>query len=104
MLSKEGAQKFAELTYTLTIVDGAHDDQQLDSVLVSSLELVKAAQEVERIESPKYGTWYRPLQEDVEAAMGTLLTGKLDVRGFLERVQKKADQVKKDPKIKKFTR
>jgi N-acetylglucosamine transport system substrate-binding protein len=104
MLSKEGAQKFAELTYTLTIVDGAHDDQQLDSVLVSSLELVKAAQEVERIESPKYGTWYRPLQEDVEAAMGTLLTGNLDVRGFLDRVQKKADQVKKDPKIKKFTR
>ncbi|MEQ4207670.1 N-acetylglucosamine/diacetylchitobiose ABC transporter substrate-binding protein [Actinopolymorpha sp. B9G3] len=104
MLSAEGAQKFAELTYTLTIVDGAHDSQDLDSTLESSLELVKAAQAVERIESPKYGTWYRPLQEEIEAAMGVLLTGKLDARGFLERVQKKADAVKKDPKIKKFTR
>lgn len=104
MLSKEGAQKFAELTYTLTIVDGAHDDQTLDSVLESSLQLVKAAQEVERLESPKYGTWYRPLQEEVEAAMGVLLTGNLTAMGFLERIQKKADEVKKDPKIKKFTR
>jgi N-acetylglucosamine transport system substrate-binding protein len=58
MLSKEGAQKFAELTYTLTIVDGAHDDQTLDSVLVSSLELLNAAREVERLDSPKYSTWY----------------------------------------------
>jgi N-acetylglucosamine transport system substrate-binding protein len=104
MLSKEGAQKFAELTYTLTIVNGAHDDQTLDSVLESSLQLVKAAQEVERLESPKYGTWYRPLQEEVEAAMGVLLTGNLTAMGFLERIQKKADEVKKDPKIKKFTR
>ena len=104
MLSTEGAQKFTELTYTLTIVEGAHDDQKLDSVIESSLALVEAAQAVERLESPKYGTWYRPLQEEVEAAMGVLLTGKLDAAGFLERVQKKADAVKKDPKIKKFTR
>ncbi len=104
MLSKEGAQKFAELTYTLTVVEGAHDDQKLDSVIESSLALVTAAQKVDRIEAPKYGTWYRPLQEEVEAAMGTLLTGKLDAKGFLDRVQKKADAVKKDAKIKKFTR
>jgi N-acetylglucosamine transport system substrate-binding protein len=36
--------------------------------------------------------------------LGVLLTGDLDPMGFLERVQKKADEVKKDPKIKKFTR
>jgi N-acetylglucosamine transport system substrate-binding protein len=104
MLSKEGAQKFAELTYTLTVVDGAHDDQELDSTLKSSLEVHQAALKVERIEQVKYAGWYVSLKDEVEGAMGQLLTGNLDVNGFLARAQKKADQVKKDPKIKKFQR
>jgi N-acetylglucosamine transport system substrate-binding protein len=104
MVSKEGAQKFAELTYTLTVVNGAHDDQELDSVLKSSLEVHQAALKVERLDSMKYAGWYVALKDEVDGAMGQLLTGNLDAAGFIQRVQKKADQVKKDPKIKKFSR
>ncbi|WP_020574294.1 N-acetylglucosamine/diacetylchitobiose ABC transporter substrate-binding protein [Actinopolymorpha alba] len=104
MLSKEGAQKFAELTFTLTIVQGVHDEQEHDPVLKSSLATLTAAQKVERLDAATYGTWYRPLVEEAEAAIGVLLTSSLDAKGFVERVQKKADAVKKDPKIKKFTR
>jgi N-acetylglucosamine transport system substrate-binding protein len=104
MLSKEGAQKFAELTYTLTVVNGAHDDQELDSTLKSSLEVHQAALKEERIDPVKYSGWYVSLKDEVEGAMGQLLTGNLDAAGFIQRAQKKADQVKKDPKIKKFTK
>jgi N-acetylglucosamine transport system substrate-binding protein len=104
MLSKEGAQKFAELTYTLTVVKGAHDEQQLDTVLKSSLEAYNSAQTTERIQSWKYASWYVAMKDDIEGAMGQLLTGKLDAKGFMDRAQKTADKVKKDPKIKKLSR
>ncbi|SDR72998.1 N-acetylglucosamine/diacetylchitobiose ABC transporter substrate-binding protein [Actinopolymorpha singaporensis] len=103
MLSKEGAQKFAELTYTLTVVKGAHEAQAQDPVLKSSLAALEAAQKVDRLDTPTYGTWYRPLTEEAEAAIGVLLTSKLDAKGFVDRVQRKADQVKKS-NIKKFKR
>ncbi len=104
MLSKKGAQEFAKLTYTLTVVNGAHDDQELDSVLESSLEVHQAALKVERLDPVKYSGWYVSLKDEVEGAMGQLLTGNLDAAGFIARAQKKADAVKKDPKIKKFQR
>ncbi|MGW5362255.1 N-acetylglucosamine/diacetylchitobiose ABC transporter substrate-binding protein [Actinopolymorpha pittospori] len=103
MLSNEAAQKFAELTFTLTVVDGAHDSQAQDPVLKSSLAALEAARKIEQLDSTTYGTWYRPLAEEAEAAMGVLLTGNLDAKGFLARVQKKADAVKQS-NIKKFTR
>jgi len=104
MLSKEGAQKFAELTYTLTVVKGAHDDQSLDTVLESSLAAYNAAQATERILPWKYTAWYVGMKDDIEGAMGQLLTGKLDANGFMQRAQKTADRIKKDPKIKKLSR
>jgi N-acetylglucosamine transport system substrate-binding protein len=104
MLSKKGAQEFAKLTYTLTVVKGAHDDQDIDTVLKSSLEAYNAAQGTERIAPWKYAAWYVPMKDDIEGAMGQLLTGKMDANGFVERAQKVADRVKKDPKIKKLSR
>ncbi len=104
MLSKKGAQEFAKLTYTLTVVKGAHDDQDIDTVLKSSLEAYNAAQAQERIAPWKYAAWYVPMKDDIEGAMGQLLTGKMDANGFVERAQKIADRVKKDPKIKKLSR
>ncbi|MBM7785333.1 N-acetylglucosamine/diacetylchitobiose ABC transporter substrate-binding protein [Tenggerimyces flavus] len=104
MLSKEAAQKFAELTYTLTVVKGAHDDQDVDTVLKSSLDAYDAAQAAERIQPWRYTGWYVPMKDDIEGAMGQLLTGNLDANGFVARAQKVADRVKKDPKIKKLSR
>jgi hypothetical protein len=44
------------------------------------------------------------MKDEVNNACGQLLTGKLDTKGFLDRCQKKADETKKNPSIKKFTR
>ncbi|GAB3409563.1 type 2 periplasmic-binding domain-containing protein [Flindersiella endophytica] len=104
MCSKEGAQKFAELCFALTVVEGAHDDQTFDPVLTSSLETLKAAQKVQILDSVKYSQWYVEMKDEVNNACGQLLTGKLDAKGFLARCQKKADEIKKNPSIKKFTR
>ncbi|MBM7790610.1 N-acetylglucosamine/diacetylchitobiose ABC transporter substrate-binding protein [Tenggerimyces flavus] len=104
MMSVEGARQFAELTHTLTVVADAHSDQTSDPIIVSSNERLQAAKQVEPLENSMYPTWYPKLYEEASAATGVLLTGNLDAKGFVDRIQKYADKVKKDPKIKKFTR
>lgn len=105
MLSKEGAQKFAELNQAITCVKGAHDDQELGATVASSQELIKKASEVERLDDVKFAGWYEDMKAEIEAAMGALLTSpEVKPDDFLKRAQKVADEVKANPKIKKFTR
>lgn len=104
MLSKEGAQKFAELTSAITIVDGVHDEQDLDPVVKSSSMVLNAAREAPYLDQLKLASWYVPLSDYITAQMGQLLTGDLDDKGFLENIQKEADKIKADEKIEHYTR
>jgi len=66
--------------------------------------LIKKSNAVATWENIKYTGWYKAYGDDVKAALNTMMVGDLDVAGFIARVQKKADQTRKDNKIKKFTR
>lgn len=104
MLSKEGAQKFAELTSALTIVDGVHDEQTLDPVVSSASAVLTAAREAPTLDQLKLGGWYVPLSEYITAQMGQLLTDDLTDKQFLENIQKEADKTKADKKIEHYNR
>ena len=104
MLSKEGAQKFAELTYALTIVDGAHDDQEKDVTLQTTIDTLEQARQNPLLDEIMYAAWYDNFGSFVEQQMGQLLTDELDVDGFIEKVQRKADETKKDPNLRKHER
>lgn len=104
MLSKEGAQKFAELTYALTVVDGVHDDQEKDVTLQTTIDTLEQARQNPLLDEIMYAAWYDNFGSFVEQQMGQLLTGDLAVDGFVEKVQRKADETKKDPNLRKHER
>lgn len=104
MLSREGAQIFAELNSALTVVQGAHEGQDLGPVVASSAEVLAKATEVDRLEIWRFRDWYKDLKTDIEQAMGSMLTADLDPAGFVARVQAFADRIKDDDTIEKFTR
>jgi N-acetylglucosamine transport system substrate-binding protein len=104
MLSVEGARIFAGMNSALTIVQGAHEGQEMGPVVDSAARVLAKATELERLDRYRYADWYDALAEDVDQAMGQLLTGDLDPAGFVERVQAKADEIKNDDTIEKFSR
>jgi N-acetylglucosamine transport system substrate-binding protein len=102
MLSKEGAGKFSETLSTLTVVKGAAEGRTLTSGLQAAATALKDA-------GPnttyfRFRQWYQPLHDEVAAASGQLMAGRLKVDEWADRIQKKADEIKNDSSVKKFTR
>ena len=104
LLSKESSQNYAELSNSVTIVAGAHDDQQLSDPFTTLTEMIERSNAVEPWQVVKYPTWYPAMAEETRAALIALLLDDLDVDGFLARCQKAADQVAGDDAIAKQTR
>jgi N-acetylglucosamine transport system substrate-binding protein len=103
MLSHDGARKFSELTGSPTVVLGAFDDDaDISPALASLNSLVENASETEL--SNTFATWYPDLRDEFTTQLGNLLAGRTDPDGFIDAVQKAADDVAADDSITKYTR
>ncbi|MFI7614166.1 N-acetylglucosamine/diacetylchitobiose ABC transporter substrate-binding protein [Nonomuraea terrae] len=102
MLSKKAAGDFSELVTTLTVVKGASEGREISPGVTSATQAVAAAGT--NTVYYRVFAWYGQLNDECKAATGELMTGGLTPDAYLERMQKKADEIKNDSSIKKFTR
>ncbi|WP_033340461.1 N-acetylglucosamine/diacetylchitobiose ABC transporter substrate-binding protein [Catenuloplanes japonicus] len=102
MLSKAGAKGFTELNKSLTSVAGAEEGITLSPGLTSASTVLKAAGT--GIFSYRFDGWYKELDTELRTATNALMFGRETADQFCERMQKKADAIKADSSITKFTR
>nr|PZN43265.1 MAG: carbohydrate ABC transporter, N-acetylglucosamine/diacetylchitobiose-binding protein [Actinomycetota bacterium] len=102
MLSKQGAGQFTELVSTLTVVKGAAEGRKLSPGLASASAALKAAGD--NTVYFRFRQWYAELHDEVAAATGQLMSGRLTPQAWSERIQRKAEQIKRDDSVKKFQR
>ena len=102
MLSKEGAQKFTELTAAPTVVQGAAEGLQLTPGAASASALVEAGGDNNW--NQYYDVWYSPMDPKIQTAVGELAAGRISADEFTTRCQKAADETAADPQTQKRTR
>jgi N-acetylglucosamine transport system substrate-binding protein len=102
MLSKEGAKGFTTLTKVLTVVKGAVDGVQISPGLTSGNAMLTAAGS--NYFSYRWPDWYKKMDDECRAATNELMYSGGTADKFCDRMQKVADDVKKDPSIEKFKR
>ncbi|TDE37269.1 carbohydrate ABC transporter, N-acetylglucosamine/diacetylchitobiose-binding protein [Nonomuraea mesophila] len=102
MLSKKAAGDFSELVTTVTTVKGASEGRDISPGVTSASKAVADAGE--NTLYYRWYTWYGPLNDEAKAATGQLMTGGLKPKAYLERIQKKADEIKNDSSITKYKR
>jgi N-acetylglucosamine transport system substrate-binding protein len=102
MLSKEGAKGFIELNKSLTAVVGSSEGVELSPGLTSASTVLAAAGQ--DVFSYRFDQWYKELDTELRTATNALMFGREDAAKFVERMQKKADAIKNDSSITKFTR
>ncbi|MFI6498651.1 N-acetylglucosamine/diacetylchitobiose ABC transporter substrate-binding protein [Nonomuraea typhae] len=102
MLSKKAAGEFSRLVSTVPTVKGAGEGLQLSTGVKSASDAYAAAGE--NTLYYRWDKWYLQLKDEATAATGELMSGRLTPEKFVERVQKKADEIKADSSIKKYQR
>ena len=102
LFSKEGGRRFAELTKSLSVVQGSADGLDLGTAFASVQEAIDAAGD--NTFQARYPGWYPDLQEEAKNDMGALLQGQMSISEFIDNVQDVADQVKEDDSIPKYER
>lgn len=102
MLSKEGARGFTDLNKSLTVVLNSAEGVQLSPGLASARALLGAAGT--NAVFYRFDGWYGQLEQEARAATNALMFGRETAAQFCARMQKKADDIKKDANIKKFRR
>lgn len=101
MLSNANTAKFAELTGNLAAVKDAGKRLNNPSTALKSVADASLAAG-DNVFQLQYDTWYAPMKNASKDQVRNLLTGKSTPEQFCENMQKAADQVKADPKIKKY--
>jgi N-acetylglucosamine transport system substrate-binding protein len=102
MLSKEGAKGFIELNKSLTAVVGSAEGVTLTPGLTSARAALDAAGT--DVFSYRFDQWYKELDTELRTATNALMFGREDAAKFVDRMQKKADAIKSDSSITKFSR
>jgi N-acetylglucosamine transport system substrate-binding protein len=102
MLSRESAKFFAQNVSSIMPVAGGTEGVEVSSGMTSALEAVEAAGE--DIFTYRFSSWYTDLSFEARDRTGDLMTGRITPEEFVEAVQAKADAVKADPNIPKYTR
>ncbi|WP_199512799.1 N-acetylglucosamine/diacetylchitobiose ABC transporter substrate-binding protein [Nucisporomicrobium flavum] len=103
MLSREGAAGFTRTAGSLSCVAGASAGLDLAPGLTSVTRMMTApgAQTFTWL----YPSYYRKLERTfVNAATADLFARRIDAAGWVDRCQKAADDIAKDPSIKKYKR
>ena len=67
-------------------VIGGAEGVELSSAMTSALTAVDNAGD-NILERPSFSGWYSDINEEAKNAMGQLLTGRIEVEEFVERVQ-----------------
>jgi N-acetylglucosamine transport system substrate-binding protein len=104
MLSKASARKFTEITdaHAPTVVAGASDGFEFPAGTKSSQAALAAAGK--DVVTLFFDGWYQDLDKEARTATNELMFGRIDGAAWAARIQKKADDIKKDSSITKFTR
>ena len=102
MLSKEGAKGFTQLTKVMTVVKGAADGLEISPGFASGNDLAKAAGS--DAFSYRWPDWYKKMDDECRSATNELMFQGGTADKFCDRMQKVADDVKKDSSIQKFKR
>ncbi|MGW4406066.1 N-acetylglucosamine/diacetylchitobiose ABC transporter substrate-binding protein [Nonomuraea sp. NPDC004702] len=102
MLSKKAAGDFSEMVKTVTAVKGATEGRTISPGVTSASKAVADAGA--NTVYYRWYTWYGQLKDEGIAATGELMSGGLTPEKYLERMQKKADEIKNDSSIKKYKR
>jgi N-acetylglucosamine transport system substrate-binding protein len=102
MLSIEGAKGFAGLIKSPTVVVGGTDGVTFPPGVTSSTSALKAAGK--DVVNFFFDGDYKDIEQECRAATNALMFGRETADQFCERMQKKADVVKKDSSITKFKR
>jgi N-acetylglucosamine transport system substrate-binding protein len=102
MLSKEGAKGFTQLTKVMTVVKGAADGMEISPGFTSANELANAAGS--NAFAYRWDSWYKKMDDECRAATNELMFQGGTADKFCDRMQKVADDVKKDGSIQKFKR
>ncbi|NUO55062.1 MAG: carbohydrate ABC transporter, N-acetylglucosamine/diacetylchitobiose-binding protein [Hamadaea sp.] len=104
MLSKKSARAFTEITeaHAPTVVAGASDGFAFPAGVKSSQAALAAAGK--DVVTLFFDGWYQDLDKEARAATNELMFGRIDGKAWGERIQKKADAIKKDASITKFKR
>ncbi|MGI5269857.1 N-acetylglucosamine/diacetylchitobiose ABC transporter substrate-binding protein [Nonomuraea sp. CA-218870] len=102
MLSKKAAGDFSELVRTVSVVKGAGEGRDLTPGAKSATEALAAAGA--NTVHFRWRQWYAQLHDEAVAATGRLMSGGATAKEFVERLQKKADELKADSSIKKYRR
>lgn len=102
MLSKEGAKGFTEVVKAPTVVTAGSEGFAFPPGVASSQAALKAAgQDVFNL---YFDGWYKELDTEARTATNELMFGRINADAFVERIQKKADAIKKDSSVTKFKR
>lgn len=102
MLSKEGARGFVDLNKSLTAVIGSAEGVSLSPGLKSASDTLTAAGS--DVFSYRFDQWYKELDTELRTATNALMFGRENAQQFVTRMQKKADAVKNDSSVTKFSR
>ncbi|GAA0945497.1 N-acetylglucosamine/diacetylchitobiose ABC transporter substrate-binding protein [Nonomuraea longicatena] len=102
MLSVKAAGQFMQMVSTVPTVKGAGEGLELSTGVKSAADAYAAAGD--NTVYFRWNAWYLQLKDESAAATGELMSGRITPDKFLERMQKKADEIKADSSIKKYKR
>jgi len=102
MLSVAGAKGFTEVVKAPTVVTAGSEGFAFPPGVASSQSALKAAgQDVFNL---YFDGWYKELDTEARTATNELMFGRIKADAFVERIQKRADAIKKDSSITQFKR
>ncbi|MEV4490478.1 N-acetylglucosamine/diacetylchitobiose ABC transporter substrate-binding protein [Micromonospora coxensis] len=102
MLSVAGAKGFTEVVKAPTVVTAGSEGFAFPPGVASSQAALKAAgQDVFNL---YFDGWYKELDTEARTATNELMFGRIKADAFCERIQKRADAIKKDSSVAKFKR
>jgi N-acetylglucosamine transport system substrate-binding protein len=98
MTSKTNATKFVEQKATLMAIKGSSDTKNLPEVLKAPLATFTGSKQAWSYQA-RY--WYPELEKEIEGALTSLINGELTPQAFADRIEAKAEEVRKDANVKK---
>ncbi|MEA3338162.1 MAG: N-acetylglucosamine/diacetylchitobiose ABC transporter substrate-binding protein [Chloroflexota bacterium] len=104
LMSKENAKFFANNVGVIMPIIGGTEGVELSSALESALGALDGAGDDIFADKFYLGGWYTDLKNEVKDRTGDLLTNRITVDEFIEAMQSKADEIKADPDVTKYTR
>ncbi|HRW08681.1 MAG TPA: extracellular solute-binding protein, partial [Caldilineaceae bacterium] len=102
LMSKANAQWFAQNVGAIMAVSGGTDGVELSSAVQSATALVEAAGD--NIFDYQIDAWYTPLNDEMRDRTGDLMTGRMSPEEWADALQAKADEIKADDTIPKYSR